>query len=150
VPEDGVSVAVKIGIVGFGLLVAIAAYEAYTRPGDPPELIAAQNAVARDTAQKLIASLPPDARWNRVSIDDATQFSVRLTLHYPAGAANPAQVAFDTKAVAKALVRQLTVAGHHPADERMTVAVSAREADVGPVLGNARFDPDRDGIVFER
>ena len=61
VPEDCVSVAVRIGIIGFGLLVAVAAYEAYTRPGDPPELIAAQNAVARDIAQKLIASLPPEA-----------------------------------------------------------------------------------------
>ena len=144
------SVAVKIGIVGFGLLVAAAAYEAYTRPGDPPELIAAQDAVARDTAQKLIASLPPDARWNSVSVDEATQYSVRLTLHYPAGAADPPQVALDTKAVAKALVRQLTVAGHHPADERMAVTVSAREEDTGPVLGAARFDPDRDGIVFEK
>lgn len=144
------SVAVKIGIVGFGLLVAVAAYEAYTRPGDPPELIAAQNAVARDTAQKLINSLPPDARWNRVSVDEATQYSIRLTLHYPAGAADPAQVALDTKAVAQALVRQLTVAGHHPADERMAVAVSAREEDTSPVLGTARFDADRDGIVFEK
>ena len=144
------SVAVKIGIVGFGLLVVVAAYEAYTRPGDPPELIAAQNAVARDTAQKLIASLPPDARWNRVSIDDATVGSYRLTLHYPAGAADPAQIAVDTKAVAQALVRQLTVAGHHPADERTMVTVSAREEDAGPVLGAARFDPDRDGIVLEK
>jgi len=143
-----VSVAVKIGIVGFGLLVAVAAYEAYTRPGDPPELIAAQDAVARDTAQKLIASLPPDAQWKRVTIDEATQYSVRLTLHYPAGAADPAQVALDTKAVAVALVRQLTVAGHHPADERMAVVVSAQE-EAGPVLGTARFDPDRDGVVFE-
>ena len=144
------SVAVKIGIVGFGLLVAGAAYEAYTRPGDPPELIAAQNAVAMDTAQKLVAALPPDAQWKRVTIDEATQFSVRLTLHYPPGAADPAQVALDTKAVAVALVRQLTVAGHQPADERMAVIVSAREADAGPILGAARFDPDRNGIVFEK
>jgi hypothetical protein len=144
------SVAVKIGIVGFGLLVGLAAYEAYTRPGDPPELIAAQDAVARDTAQKLVASLPPDARWSRVSIDEATGASYRLTLHYPAGAAEPAQVALDTKAVAVALVRQLTVAGHHPADERTAVTVSAREGDAGPLLGTARFDPDRDGVVFER
>jgi hypothetical protein len=145
-----VSVAVKIGIVGFGLLVGLAAYEAYTRPGDPPELIAAQDAVAKDIAQKLVASLPADARWNRVAIDQATASDYRLTLHYPAGAADPAQVALDTKAVAQALVRQLTVAGHHPADERMSVAVSAREEDAGPLLGTARFDPDRDGIVFEK
>ena len=144
------SVAVKIGIVGFGLLVAVAAFEAYTRPGDPPELIAAQDAVAKDIAQKLVASLPPEAHWNRVAIDQATAVDYRLTLHYPAGAADPAQVALDTKAVAKALVRQLTVAGHHPADEHMAVAVSAREEDAGPTLGTARFDPDRDGIVFEK
>jgi hypothetical protein len=144
------SVAVKIGIVGFGLLVSLAAYEAYTRPGDPPELIAAEDAVARDIAQKLVASLPTEADWNRVAIDQATAVDYRLTLHYSAGAADPAQVALDTKAVAQALVRQLTVAGHHPADERMAVAVSAREEDAGPVLGTARFDPDRDGIVFEK
>ncbi len=135
------SVAVKIGIVGFGLLVGFAAYEAYTRPGDPPELIAAQNAVARDTAQKLIASLPPDARWSSVSVDEATQYSVRLTLHYPAGAADPAQVAVDTKAVAVALVRQLTVAGHHPADDRMTVAVSAAGRGCWPGAGNRALRP---------
>jgi hypothetical protein len=145
-----VSVAVKIGIVGFGLLVAVATWEAYTRPGDPPELIAAQDAVARDAAQKLIASLPSDAGWTQVTIDEATGDSYRLTLHYPAGAAGKAQIALDTKAVAQALVRQLTVAGHHPADERMAVAVSAREDDAGPLLGTAHFDPDRDGIVFEK
>ena len=97
------SVAVKIGIVGFGLLVGLAAYDAYTRPGDPPELIAAQDAVAKDIAQKLVASLPADARWNRVAIDQATAADYRLSLYYPAGAADPAQVALDTKAVAQAL-----------------------------------------------
>ena len=33
------SVAVKVGIVGFGLLVAFAGYEALTRPGDPPGFV---------------------------------------------------------------------------------------------------------------
>ncbi len=144
------SLGVRIGIVGFGLLVAFAAYEAYTRPGDPPELIAAQNAVARDTVQKFLDSLPTDARWSRVSVDEATTASCRLTLHYPAGAADPVQVKADASAVAVALVRRLTVAGHHPADERMAISVSAREDEAGPVLGTARFDPDRDGVVFEK
>jgi hypothetical protein len=148
-PEDGLSVGVKIGIVGFGFLVAFAAYEAYTRPGDPPELIAAQDAVAKDTAQKLVASLPVEARWNRITIDEATAVSFRLTLHYPAGFADPVQIAVDTKAVAQALVRQLTVAGHHPADERTVVEVAARE-EAGASLGAAHFDPDRDGIVFQK
>ena len=144
------SVAVKVGIVGFGLLVAFAAYEAYTRPGDPPELIAAQNAVAKDTAQKFLASLPTDARWNRVTVEEVTANAYRLTLHYPAGAGDPAQVKADTSAVALALVRRLTVAGHHPADERMAIAVSARQDEAGPLLVIARFDPDRDGIVFDK
>jgi hypothetical protein len=141
---------VKIGIVGFGLLVAVAAYEAYTRPGDPPELIAAQDAVAKDTVNKFLESLPTDARWNRVSVDEATGNSYRLTLHYPAGGADPTQAAADTRAVAQALVRRLTVAGHHPADERMAISVSARVDEAGPLLGTAAFDPDRDGIVFEK
>jgi hypothetical protein len=145
-----VSVAVKVGIVGFGLLVAFAAYEAYTRPGDPPELIAAQNAVAKDTTQKFLASLPAEARWNHVTVEEAAPNSYRLTLHYPAGAGEPAQVKADTSAVALALVRRLTVAGHRPADERMAITVSAREDEAGPLLITARFDPDRDGIVFDQ
>jgi hypothetical protein len=144
------SVAVKIGIVGFGLLVGVSAYEAYSRPGDPPELIAAQDAVAKDTVQKLVDSLPRDARWSRVSVDEATAVSFRLTLHYPAGPVGPDLVAADTRAVAQALVRRLTVAGHHPSDERMAVAVMAQEDEAGPLLGSAHFDPDRDGIVFEK
>ena len=144
------SVAVKVGIVGFGFLVAFAAYEAFTRQGDPPELIAAQNAVAKDTAQKFLESLPTDARWSHVTVEEATENSYRLTLHYPAGAADPAQVKADTSAVALALVRRLTVAGHHPADERMAISVWAREGEAGPPLVIARFDSDRDGIVFEK
>jgi hypothetical protein len=145
-----VSIAVRIGIVGFGLLVAFAAYEAYTRPGDSPELIAAQNAVAGDTVQKLLESLPSDARWTRVSVEEATAGSYRLTLHYAADAGDPAQVKADTSAVALALVRRLTVAGHHPADERMAISVTAREDEAGPLLAVARFDPDRDGIAFDK
>jgi len=148
VPEDRVSLGIRIGIVGFGLLVAFAGYGAYTRPGDPPELIAAQNAVAQDIAQKFLASLPTDARWSRVSADEVTATTYRLTLHYAAGAGDPAQVKADTGAVALALLRRLNVAGHHPADERMAISVSAREDEAGPILGTARFDPDRDGFVF--
>ena len=145
------SAAVKVGIVGFGLLVAFAGYEAFMRSGDPPELIAAQNAVAKDTVQKFLESLPADARWNRVTVEEATPNSYRLTLHYPAGAGGQSQVKADTSAVALALVRRLTVAGHHPADERMAITVSAREEEeAGPLLIVARFDPDRDGIVFDK
>jgi len=60
VPEDRVSLGIRIGIVGFGLLVAFAGYGAYTRPGDPPELIAAQNAVAQfdyDQIHRIVAAV---------------------------------------------------------------------------------------------
>ena len=144
------SVAVKVGIVGFGLLVAFAGYEALTRPGDPPELIAAQNAVAKDIARKFLDSLPTDARWNRVSVDEVTTNSYRLTLYYAPGAGDPAQVKADTSAVALALLRRLNVAGHRPADERMAISVSAREDAAGPVLCTARFDPIKDGFVFDK
>jgi len=145
-----VSLGVKIGIVGFGLLVAFAGYAAYTRPGDPPELIAAQNAVAKDIAEKFLASLPTDARWNRVSVDEVTTNSYRLTLYYVPGTGDLAQVKADTSAVALALLRRLNVAGHHPADERMAISVSAREDEAGPPLITARFDPIKDGFVFEK
>jgi hypothetical protein len=150
VPEDRMSVGIKIGIVGFGVLVAFAGYEAYTRPGDPPELLAAQNAVAKDIAQKFLASLPADARWNRVTVDEVTTHTYRFSLYYPAGAGAPAQVKADTSAVALALLRRLNVAGHHPADERMAISVSAREDATGPLLITARFDPDKDGFVFDK
>src|SRR6185437_10936002 len=112
--------------------------------------MAAQNAVAKDTARKFLESLPPDARWNRVTLEDAAPNSYRLTLHYPAGLGDQAQVKADTSAVALALVRRLTVAGHHPADERLAITVSAREDEAGPLLIVAQFDPDRDGIVFDK
>jgi hypothetical protein len=150
VPEDRVSLGVRIGILGFGALVAFAGYEALTRPGDPPELIAAQNAVAKDIAQKFLAALPTDARWNRVSVDEVTANTYRLTLYYALGMGDPAQVKADTSAVALALLRRLNVAGHHPADERMAISVSAREDETGPVLCTARFDPIKDGFVFDK
>jgi hypothetical protein len=144
----GVSVAVKIGIVGFGLLVATAAYEAYTR-GDPPEVIAAQVAVSRDIANKLVASLPADARWSRVSVEEARSGSYRLTLHYAAGKAGPPEVETDTKAVAQGMLLQLAMAGRHPSDERTAIAVSARLDKDGPLLGAARFDAVRNSVVYE-
>ncbi|MDB5395864.1 MAG: hypothetical protein JWM91_3370 [Rhodospirillales bacterium] len=142
------SVAVKIGIVGFGLLIATAAYEAYTQ-ADPPEVVAAQAAVSRDIARKLVDSLPADARWNRVSIDDARSGSYRLTLHYAPGKAGPPEIETDTKAVAQGMLLQLAMAGRHPGDERTVIAVSARQDEAGSLLGAARFDPAADRIVYE-
>jgi hypothetical protein len=144
----GVSVAVKIGIVGFGLLVATAAYEAYTR-GDPPEVVAAQAAVSREIANKLLASLPADARWSGVTIEEARSGSYRLTLHYAAGRVGPPEIEADTKTVAQGMLLQLAMAGRHPSDERTAVAVSARQDEDGPALGAARFDPLQNRVVYE-
>jgi hypothetical protein len=143
-----VSVAVKIGIVGFGLLVATAAYEAYER-GDPPEVVAAQAAVSREIAHKLVDSLPADARWSSISVEEARSGSYRLTLHYAPGKAGPPEIEADTKTVAQGMLLQLAMAGRHPSDEQTAIAVSARQDNDGPVLGTARFDPRQDRVIYE-
>lgn len=141
------SLAVKIGIVGFGLLVVTAAYEAYTQPVDPPEVVAAQTAVSRDIARKLVDSLPRDARWSSVSIDDATTGSYRLTLHYAPDMTASPEIAVDTKAVAQGMLLQLTMAGRHPNDERTVISVIAQAGDHGASLAASHFDPGADRIV---
>ena len=141
---------VKIGIVGFGLLVGVAAYEAYTQQGDPPDVVFAQNAVAHDLAQKLVDSLPRDAHWSRVSIDEAKTAVYRLTLYFPAGKDAAPDVEADTRAVAQGMLLQLTMASHHPSDERTVIAVTARQDPGGGLLGAAQFDPAKDHVLFER
>lgn len=142
------SVAVKIGIIGFGLLVAASAYEAYTR-GDPPEVVSAQAAVARELAQKLVDSLPPQARWSRVSVEEARSAQYLLTVHYAPSKASAPEIETDTKAVAQGMLLQLSMAGRHPSDEQTVITVTARQDDDGPVLGTARFDAGKDRIVYE-
>jgi len=149
-PEDGLALAVKIGIVGFGLLVFAAGYEAYRHPTDPPEVVAAQTAVSRDIARKLVESLPTEARWSGVTIDNATPGSYRLTLHYAGGKAGPPEIESDARAVAQAMLLQLVMAGRHPSDERTEIVVSARQDEAGELLGTAVFDPSKDSINFEK
>jgi hypothetical protein len=141
------SVGVKIGIVAFGLLVAGAAYIAYIHPEDPPEVVIAQNAVARDLAGQMVESLPTDAHWRSVSIDEAKSGVYRLTLHYPPDTTASPEVAADTKAVAQAMLLQLSMSGHHPNDEGTVISVAAQAGTDGASLSAAHFDPGADRIV---
>ena len=141
------SVGVKIGIVAFGLLVAGAAYEAYIHPQDPPEVVAAQNAVARDLARQMVEALPTDAHWRSVSIDEARTGVYRLTLHYPPDTDVSPQIAADTRTVAQAMLLQLSMSGHHPNDEGTVISVVAQAGADGASLTASHFDPGADRIV---
>ncbi len=141
------SVGVKVGIVAFGVLVAAAAYEAYTHPADPPEVVVAQNAVAMDLARQMVGILPSDARWRGVSIDEAKSGVYRLTLHYPPDTVGSPEIAADTKTVAQAMLLQLSMSGHHPNDERTVISVVAQAGADGPTLTASHYDPGADRIV---
>jgi hypothetical protein len=139
--------AVRIGIVAFGVLVAGAAYWAAHRPPEPPEITRARISVARDIAEKAVANMGSAPRWSSIAIDDAKPSAYRLTIHY-AAPPEPAQVETDTKALGRAMLLQLTLAGHHAADEQTDIVVHAITGDNPAVLGTARFVPAEDRIVF--
>jgi hypothetical protein len=141
------SVGVKIGIVAFGVLVAAAAYEAFTHPEDPPEVVTAQNAVAQDLARQMVDALPADAHWSGVTIDEAKSGVYRLTLHYPPDIVASPEIAADTKVVAQTMLLQLSMSGHHPNDERTVISVTAQAGADGASLSASHFDPGADRIV---
>jgi hypothetical protein len=141
--------AVRIGIIGFGVLVAGLAYESAHRPADPPELTALQKSVAHDIAEKAVASVGTADRWSSITIDDADLSAYRLTIHFT-GEPTPAEVEGDTRALASAILLQLTFSGHHASDEDTTIVVQARQGDGPAVLGTASFVPSADKIIFAR
>jgi hypothetical protein len=144
--------AVKIGIIGFGILVVAAGYEAYQTRITPPEVLEAQTLVSRDLANTVIAAFPSSPRWTSLAIDDVTPNAYRFTLLYPPGAATAAEIAADAKDVAQEMRLRLALSGHHPNDERTVIVVAARETArdgaPGPRLGEASFDAARDRIAF--
>jgi hypothetical protein len=139
--------AVRIGIIAFGVLVAGAAYWAAHRPPEPPEVTRARISVARDIAEKAVASMGSAPRWSSIAIDDAKPAGYRLTIHY-AATPEATQIESDTKALGRAMLLQLTLAGHHAADEQTEIAVRAVVGDNPAVLGTAHFVPAEDRIIF--
>ena len=139
--------AVRIGIIGFGVLVAGLAYESAHRPADPPELTALQRSVARDIAEKAVASVGAADRWSGITIDAADLATYRLTIHF-VGEPNPSDVEKDTRALASAVLLQLTFSAHHASDEDTAIIVQARQGDEASVLGTASFIAASDTVVF--
>jgi hypothetical protein len=139
--------AVRIGIIGFGALVAGLAYESAHRPADPPELTALQRSVAHDIAEKAVASVGTAERWSSITIDAADLSAYRMTIHF-AGEPKPAEVEGDTRALASAVLLQLTFSGHHASDEDTVIVVEARQRDQAAVLGTASFVATVDKVVF--
>jgi hypothetical protein len=139
--------AVRIGIIGFGMLVAGLAYESAHRPADPPELTSLQRSVARDIAEKAVASMGSADRWSSITIDDADLSAYHLTIHF-AAAPKLSEVENDTRALVSAVLLQLTFSGHHASDEDTTITVRALQGDEPAVLGTASFVAAADKVVF--
>jgi hypothetical protein len=139
--------AVRIGIIGFGVLVAGLAYESAHRPADPPELMALQRSVAHDIAEKAVASVGAADRWSGITIDAADLSAYRMTIYF-AREPTPAEVEGDTRALASAVLLQLTFSGHHASDEDTVIVVQARHGDEPAVLGTASFIAAADKVVF--
>jgi hypothetical protein len=139
--------AVRIGIIGFGALVAGLAYESAHRPADPPELTSLQRSVAHDIAEKAVQSMGTTDRWSNITIDDADLSAYRLTIHF-AAAPKPSEVESDTRALVSAVLLQLTFSGHHASDEDTAIVAQARQGDEQAVLGTASFVATTDKVVF--
>ncbi len=144
---------VKIGIVAFGLLVVAAGVEAYVHRVPPAEVEAAQTAVSRDIAKRVLEAFPGPQRWTSLAIADVAPNSFRFTLLYAPESATQAEIAADAVAVAQQMLLRLAMASRHPSDEGTEIVVVAfeRAADggAGRNLGAARFDPPHDRVWFD-
>jgi hypothetical protein len=139
--------AVRIGIIGFGALVAGLAYESAHRPADPPELTSLQHSVARDIAEKAVTSVGTAERWSRISIDDADLSAYHLTIYF-ASTPKASEIEGDTRALVSAVLLQLTFSGHHASDEDTVIVVKARQGDEPAALGTASFVASADKVVY--
>jgi hypothetical protein len=146
-----VQIAVRTGIVIFGLLVALAAWDASRHRVPPPEVLQAQLAVSRHLAQEAVESFGPGEDWATLSVETADLTHYVLAIRYAAAPQKPGQVEADARAVASAMLYQLTLASHHPADEGVSIVARAEAGEPGSptVLGAAHYDPAADKIVFD-
>ena len=142
---NSVQIAVRIGIVAFGLLVLFAGVEAALHPQGAPEVVKAQLAVSHHLAQEAVTALGAKPEWTGISIDKADLNAFALTIHY--GAQPSADTAAtDAKAAVAAMLYQLTLAGHHPADEKTTITAQAIDGS-GNTVGSAHYDGNKDKVV---
>jgi hypothetical protein len=144
---NSVQLAVRIGIVAFGLLVLFAGVEAALHPQGAPEVLKAQLAVSRHLAQEAVTALGAQSDRIVVSIEKAELNNFALTIRY-AERSDGATATADAKAVVAAMLYQLTLAGHHPTDEKTTITAQALDAQ-GNILGAARYDPAKDKVVAD-
>ncbi len=140
--------AVRIGIVVFGLLVLFAGYEAATRPNGPPEVLQAQLAVSKHLAQQAVDLLGTEHQWSDASIDKIDLNGYVLTLHYTERPDLPT-VDKETKSVVTAILYQLTLSSHHPTDEQTEIVVQARYGVGSETLGASHYDFRHDTVVFD-
>jgi hypothetical protein len=146
-------IGVKVAIVGFGVLVAVAGYEAYQIRVMPQDVALAQTAVSRDIARQVVAAFPATSRWSKLDIVAVDRNSYRLALSYLPGETSAAEIEADAREVAQEMALHLSMAGHHPDEERTVIEVSARIGKPGEpeaLVGTARFDPAHDRFLFER
>jgi hypothetical protein len=146
-------IGIKIAIVGFGALVAAAGYEAYQVRVMPEDVALAQTAVSQDIARQVVAAFPATSRWSKLEIVSVSRNEYRLALSYLPGTASDAEIEFDAREVAQEMALHLSMAGHHPDEERTVIEVTAREGkpgEDGALVGTIRFDAPHDRFLFER
>ena len=144
-------IAVRIGIVIFGLLVVLAGWEAARNPAGPPEVAKAQLAVSRHLAQEAVDSLGTANDWSAVTVENADLNAYALILHYTARPDKPEQIEADTRLAVGSVLYQLTLSSHHPSDEQTIITAQALyEGNGQPViLGEAKYDFAKDKVIFD-
>jgi len=146
-----VQIAVRIGIIAFGLLVVFAAFEAAYQPAGSPEVVKAQLAVSHHLAQQAVEALGAKPNWREISIEKSDLNDFALVIHYAQPPDTADTVETDTKTTVAAMLYQLTLAGHHPTDEHTTITAQAQyEQDGHPVtVGSAHYDFAKDKVVAD-
>ena len=105
---------------------------------------------------KAVAAIKLELNWERIEIREDDPRSYHLTLHYKPKAlvTNMAMVEADTKQIARAVLAELVRQGRKPAEESISVYVSAQqgvrgETSLVKVFGDTFYKHSGDQLEFE-
>jgi hypothetical protein len=104
-----------------------------------------------------IDRLPRQSNWNSIEIEKAERRGYSLTLWYREQAfISQAEAQADSQAIVRAVLTALVAQGRFPADQRVTVFVSAMRrfrGETGKAMVNwygiASYDYNRDAVRYE-
>ncbi len=114
-------------------------------------------AAPQQIADKAVASVKKKTKWERIEITKAEKSMYSLVIWYKAMPSSYSEVENDTKAVARAVLKELVADGAKPAKDWISVYVRGYKAEKGETgskvvraFGKASYNFNNDQIEFER